>query len=162
MAMQYDVKSVHMQTSGVAVNYRTRLKGSIISANAAAAARNVVYANNSTQTSTYNIPGSTVCTVTIVNHGLATGDRVWLNFTTGSGATNNVYVVTKVTADTFTVTTASLTTNGNVTMYATILMEVDSYNAAAFTAFIPGEGILAENGIYVGLVANLSTTVFYG
>jgi hypothetical protein len=160
--MQYDVKSVHMQASGVAVNYRTRLKGSIISANAAAAARNVVYANNSTQTGTYNIPGSTVCTVTITAHGLTTGDRVWLNFTTGSGATNNVYAVTVTSPNAFTVTTASLTTNGNVTMYATILMEVDSYNAAAFTAFIPGEGILAENGIYVGLVANLSTTVFYG
>ena len=56
MAMQYDVKSVHMQTSGVAVNYRTRLKGSIISANAAAAARNVVYANNSTQTGYLQYP----------------------------------------------------------------------------------------------------------
>ena len=161
MAMQYDVKSKHMQASGVAVNYRTRLKGSIISANAAAAARNVVYANNSTQTGTYNIPGSTTCTVTITAHGLATGDRVWLDFTSGS-AVDNVYVVTKITADTFSVVTASLTTSGNVTMYSDILMEVDSYNAAAFTAFIPGEGILAENGIYVGLVANLSTTVFYG
>jgi hypothetical protein len=160
--MQYDVKSKHMQASGVAVNYRTRIKGAIISANAAAAARNVVYANNSTQTGTFDIAGSTVCTVTIVNHGLTTGDRVWLDFTTGSGTTDNVYVATKVTADTFTVVTASLTTNGNVTMYATILLEADSYNAAAFPVFIPGEGILAENGIYIGLVANLSTTVFYG
>ena len=162
MAMQYDVKSEHSSASGVAVNYRTRLKGVVVSANTSAATRNVVFADNYAQTGTYNIPGSTVCTVTITAHGLATGDRVWLNFITGSGATNNVYAVTVTSPNAFTITTASLTTNGNVTMYATILMEVDSYNAAAFTAFIPGEGILAENGIYVGLVANLSTTVFYG
>ena len=161
MAMQYDVKSKHMQASGVAVDYRTRLKGAVVSADSTAAARTVVFANNTTQTGTYNIPASTTCTVTITNHGLATGDRVWLDFTSGS-AVDNSYAITKVDANSFTVTTASLTTSGNVTMYATILLEVDSYNAVAFPVVIPGEGILAENGIYVGLVANLTTTVFYG
>jgi len=162
MAMQYDVKSKHMSASGVAVNYRTRLKGAIISADTTSSTKNTVFANNTTQTGTYNIPGSTTCTVTITNHGLATGDRVWLNFTTGSGTTNNVYTVTKVDANSFTITTASLTTNGNVTMYATILMEADSYYPAAYNVLIPGEGILAENGIYVGLVASVTATMFYG
>ena len=161
MGMQYDVKSKHMSASGVAVNYRTRLKGAIVSANAAAAARNVVFADNSSLTGTYNIPGSTVCTVTITAHGLATGDRVWLNFTSGT-AVDNVYVVTVTSTSAFTVTTASLTTSGNVTMYGTLLMEADSYNSTAYQVLIPGEGILADNGIYVGLVANLTTTVFYG
>ena len=162
MAMQYDVKAKHMQASGVAVNFRTRLKGAVVSADSAAAARTVAFANNLTQTGTYNIPGSTTCTVTITNHGLATGDRVWLNFTTGSGTTNNVYVVTVSSTSVFTITTASLTTNGNVTMYANILMEADTYYPAAYNVLIPGEGILAENGIYVGLVANLTATIFYG
>ena len=162
MAMQYDVKAKHMQASGVAVSFRTRLKGAIVSADTAAAARTVAFANNVTQTGTYNIPGSTTCTVTITNHGLATGARVWLNFTTGSGTTNNSYAVTVTSANAFTVTTASLTTNGNVTMYANILLEVDSYNPVSFPVLIPGEGILAENGIYVGLLANLTTTLFYG
>jgi hypothetical protein len=27
---------------------------------------------------------------------------------------------------------------------------------------IPGEGILAKDGIFVGLVANVTTTLFYG
>jgi hypothetical protein len=31
MGMQYDVKSVHMSASGVAVGYRTRLKGVLMS-----------------------------------------------------------------------------------------------------------------------------------
>jgi hypothetical protein len=160
--MQYDVKSKHMSASGAAVTFRTRLKGAIVSADTTSAARNVVFANNSTKTGTYNIPGSTTCTVTITAHGLATGDRVWLNFTTGSGTTNNVYVVTVSSTSVFTVVTASLTTSGNVTMYATVLLEADSYNAVAYPVIIPGEGILADDGIYVGLVANLSATVFYG
>ena len=161
MAMQYDVKSKHMSASGVAVNYRTRLKGAIISADTTSSTKNTVFANNSTQTGTYSIPSSTTCTVTITDHGLATGDRVWLDFTSGSGP-DNVYTVTKTDANNFTVTTTSLNTSGNVTMYATVLMEADSYFPAAYNVLIPGEGILAENGIYVGLVASVTATIFYG
>lgn len=161
MGMQYDVKSTHITTSGVAVGYRVRLKGAVVSANTSAASRNTVFADNVGQTGTYDIPGTTTCTVTIANHGLATGDRVWLNFTSGT-AVDNVYTVTVTGDNTFTVTTASLTTSGNVTMYADVLMEVDSYNPTAFNVVIPGEGILAPNGIYVGLVSNVTSTVFYG
>lgn len=160
-SMQYDVKSEHANVSGVMVNYRTRLKGAVISANTTAASRNTVFANNLTKTGTYNIPGSTTCTVTITNHGLTTGDRVWLDFTSGTGP-DNVYAVTVTDANTFTVTTTSLTTSGNVTMYADVLLEADSYNPTAFNVLIPGEGILAEQGIYVGLPANVTATIFYG
>jgi S-formylglutathione hydrolase FrmB len=159
--MQYDVKSAHGTTSGVLVNYRTRLKGAIISANSSAAARNTIFANNVTQSGTYNIPASTTCTVTITNHGLTTGDRVWLNFTSGS-AVDNVYTVTVTGPNAFEVTTGSLTTSGNVTMYADILLEADSYNATAFNVVIPGEGILAQDGIFVGLVTNITATIFFG
>ena len=161
MTMQSDVSSEHMTSSGVAVNYRTRLKGAVVSANTTAATRNVVFANNSTLTGTYNIPGSTTCTVTITNHGLATGDRVYLDFTTGT-ATDNIYAVTVTGTNTFTVTTASLTTSGNVTMYKKVLMEVDAYNPTAFTVVVPGQGILATDGIYVAVPANVTTTVFFG
>jgi hypothetical protein len=47
-------------------------------------------------------------------------------------------------------------------MYADILLEADSYNPTAFNVIVPGEGILAPNGIFVGLVANVTATVFYG
>lgn len=161
MGFQYDVKSSHQNSSGVAVAHRARLKGAIISANTSAAARNTVFANNAPKTGTYNIPGSTTCTVTITGHGLTTGDRVWLNFTSGT-ASANIYAVTVTGDNTFTVTTASLTTSGNVTMYSDILLEVDSYNAVAFNVTIPGDGILATDGIYVGLVANITATAFYG
>jgi hypothetical protein len=160
MGMQYDVKSTHLMTSGVAYSSRTRLKGAIMSPNTSAA-KNAIFANNVAQNGTYDIPGSTVCTVTITAHGLSNGSRIWVDFTSGS-AVDNVYTVANASANTFTITTASLTTSGNVTVYGDVLMEVDCFNATAFNVLIPGEGILAEDGIYVGVPANVAATVFYG
>ena len=160
MAMQYDVKSAHASASGLAVGYRTRLKGVLMSPSASTTV-NSVFADNVSLSGTYDVPGSTVCTVTIANHGLANGDRVYLNFTSGSAA-DGPYDVSNVGTNTFTVTVASATTNGNVTMYASILVELDCSSATAFYTLIPGEGILAEQGIYVGLPASVTTTLFYG
>jgi hypothetical protein len=161
MAMQYDVKSAHMSASGVAVGYRTRLKGVVMSPSASQTL-NVVFCENVSLSGTYDVPGSTVCTVTIANHGLSNGDRVYLNFTSGTSA-DDVYTVANVSTNTFTVTVASATTSGNVTMYAIILVEIDCASATAFYTLIPGEGILAQNGIFVGLPsATVTTTLFYG
>jgi len=100
--------------------------------------------------------------VTIVNHGLSNGDKVYLNFTSGTSL-DEAYVVANVTTNTFTVTVASATTSGNVTMYPQILTEFDCSTGTAFYALIPGEGILAEDGIYVGIPsATVTTTIFYG
>jgi len=159
--MQYDVKSVHNTVSGVAVGYRTRLKGVLISPSTAVTF-NTSFCNNVSQSGTYNIPGSTTCTVTIANHGLTTGDIVYLNFTTGT-AQDDAYTVTVTSPSAFTVTTASLTTSGNVTMYPEILAEFDCSNGTAFYTLIPGEGILAQDGIFVGIPsASITTTLFYG
>ena len=160
MGMQYDVKSVHASASGVAVGYRTRLKGVIMSPSGAATV-NTVFCENISVSGTYSVPGSTVCTVTIDNHGLSNGDRVYLNFTSGTAA-DGPYDVSNVDTNSFTVTVASATTSGNVTMYAKVLIEFDSSNATAFYTLIPGEGVLAEEGIYVGLPAAVTTTLFYG
>jgi hypothetical protein len=161
MGMQYDVKSYHNSTSGVAVGYRTRLKGVLISPSTAVT-YNTSFCNNVSLSGTYNVPGSTVCTVTISNHGLANGDRVYLDFTSGT-AQDEAYTVANVATNTFTVTTASLTTNGNVTMYPEILAEFDCSNGTAFYTLIPGEGILAQDGIYVGIPnVAITTTTFYG
>ena len=158
MGMQYDVKSKHRSTSGVAYGSRIRLKGAILSANAAAAARNVLFMDNDSQAGTYSI-ASTTLTVTVAN-SLVAGDRVFLDFTSGS-AVDGAYTVLTANATTFTVTTAASGT-GNVTAYLNVLLEADSYNAVAYSILIPGEGILAENGIYVGLPANITATTFYG
>jgi hypothetical protein len=123
---------------------------------------NTIFCNNVSKSGTYDIPGSTTCTVTIANHGLTTGDRVYLDFTTGT-AQDDAYTVTVTSPSAFTVTTASLTTNGNVTMYPEILAEFDCSNGTAFYTLIPGEGILAQDGIFVGIPsASITTTLFYG
>lgn len=161
--MQYDVLSYHNTATGVAVPYRTRLKGVIVSPTSSSAL-NVSLCDNNLKTGTYNIPGTTVCTVTLVNHGLTAGkSRVVLNFTSGSAVPDTYLVNTTPTADTFTVTTAVLTTSGNVSIYTDILIEIDCFTATSFYTLIPGEGVIATNGVYVFLPsATVSTTIFYG
>ena len=161
MSMQTDVKSYHNTESGVAYAGRTRLKGVLISPSTSVT-YNTSFCDNTSKSGTYNVPGSTVCTVTIANHGLSNGDRVYLNFTSGT-AQDEAYTVANVATNTFTVTVASATTSGNVTMYPTILAEFDCSNGTSFYTLIPGEGVLAPNGIYVGIPnAAITTTIFYG
>jgi len=163
MTMQYDVKSFHVMTgTPTGTTQRTRLKGAIVSNTVSGTPANVLFANNTYITGTYNVPGSTVCTVTTSTaHGLTTGDRVWLDFTSGS-STDNVYTVTVTTTTAFTVAVASATTNGNVRVYTQGLMEVDITNSVPVSVTIPGEGILAADGIFVGTPTNIAATVFYG
>ena len=162
--MQTDVKAFHvMPGTPAAITQRTRLKGAVVSNSVSGTPANVFFANNLSISGTYNIPGSTTCTVTTSSaHGLTTGDRIWLDFTSGTGTTDNVYTVTVTSTVAFTVTTASLTTSGNVTVYNQALMEVDITNSVPVNILIPGEGILANNGIFVGTPANIAATVFYG
>jgi hypothetical protein len=163
MVMQTDVRSFHVSTGTPAsVSGRVRLKGAVVSNTSSGTPANILFANNVIISGTYNIPGSTTCTVTVAGgHGLVTGDRVWLNFTTGT-ATDNTYQVTVTANTTFTVTTASLTTSGDVSIYAEALMEVDITNSVPVCVTIPGDGILATDGIFVGVPTNIAATVFYG
>ena len=161
--MQTDVKSAHIMagTSGVAFTGRTRLRGAVVSNTTSGTPANIMFANNVAITGTYSIT-LTVCTVTVAaGHGLSTGARVFLDFTTGSGA-DNIYVVTSTGVTTFTVVVPSATTSGNVSIYAQTLMEIDITNSVPVNVIIPGEGIIANDGIYVGTPANIAATVFYG
>lgn len=161
MAQQYDVHSVHNTVSGVAVDYKTRLKGVVISPSTSVT-YNISFCDNAYVSGTYDVPGSTVCTVTVTNHGLSNGDRVYLDFTSGT-AQDESYDVSNVTQNTFTVTVTSATTSGNVNVYPDILAEFDCSSGTSFYSLIPGEGILAHYGIYVGIPsASVTTTIFYG
>ncbi len=67
------------------------------------------------QAATYSQTGTTI-TVTFTAHGRQVGERVDMDFTSGT-ATDGEYVITSITANTFTVTSAtSATTSGNVTL----------------------------------------------
>lgn len=162
MAMQTDVKSYHAASSSLAYGARTRLKGVVLSPSTSVTYNSSVVDTAGALTGTYNIPGSTTCTVTIANHGLSNGDIVGLNFTSGT-AVDDTYTVSNVTTNTFTITTASLTTSGNVTMYPVVLMELDCSSGTAFYTLIPGEGILASEGLFCLLPStNVTMTIFYG
>jgi hypothetical protein len=160
--MQYDVKSFHATASTLAYDGRVRLKGVVLSPTTSTTFNSCVVDTVGALSGTYDIPGSTTCTVTIANHGLSNGDRVGLNFTSGT-AVDDGYTVANVTTNTFTVTTGTLTTSGNVTMYPKILTELDCSTGTSFYTYIPGEGILALNGLFILLPSTAVTmTIFYG
>ena len=162
MAMQYDVLSYHNTVSGVAVPYRTRLKGIVVSPTSSTTL-NVGFMNNVFSTGTYSQTGTTM-TVTLTAHGLVNGDRVWLSCTTGDG-NSDLYGVTVSDDDTFTVTSStSESVSGNVNVYTEILTEIDCATATSFYTLIPGEGIVGQDGLYVGLpsTGTVTTTIFYG
>ena len=88
----------------------------------------------STQTGTYSQSGTTV-TITITNHGLAIGDVVTIDYTSGSATDGDFAIVTQPTVDTFTVTAAASATNsGNVTV---TLSGAGKYVCQSWTKSIP-------------------------
>ena len=58
-------------------------------------------------------------------------------------------------------------TSGDVIFYdnaaasGTVLLEVDEKAQSTVDIIIPGDGILAKNGVYVSLPANVTATIFY-
>ena len=81
--MQTDVKSFHVQTSTSSVGTvgRTRLKGAIVSNTTSGTPANIFFANNVSLSGTYSISTTTVTVTVAAGHGLATGARVFLDFT---------------------------------------------------------------------------------
>ena len=69
-----------------------------------------------TKTGTYSQSG-TIVTITISNHGIAIGDVVTIDYTSGSAVDGSFAVVTTADDNTFTVTAAASATNsGNVSV----------------------------------------------
>ena len=160
MTMQYDVKAIHQSASGTAVSYATRLKGITVTSGTASA-RNIGIADPTVSKSGTYSQTTTTITVTITGHGLVNGQRVFLDFTTGASR-DAVFAVTVTNANVFTVTSTTASETGNVTMYTTILLELDTFNTVGLPVQIPGEGIYCPNGIYVGLGNSVTATIYYG
>jgi len=94
-------------------------------------------------TGTYSQTGSTTLTVTSSGHKLKTGDTIYLDFTSGT-ATDGSFTVTVVDANTFTVTTTSATTSGNVTIKVSSTdYTTQSGDRVRFTQF--GRTIISTN-----------------
>ena len=156
--MQTDVKSQHGGVSGLMVPYRTRLKGAVVFPFSGATEYTVLVDDQSIS-GTY-ARATTTATITATNHGLKAGDWVYLDWDL---ADNPYQVQTASTANTFTVTVAnSGAASGNVTVWNDVLLQLDASNQTGYSVSIPGEGILAHNGIRLFLGANTHITVFYG
>ena len=168
MTMQYDVLSAHLNVSGQMVVGRNRLKGLISMGTATAGTVNFWDTTTAPVAITYARSGTTV-TVTHVAHGLSTGNAVGLTFgADGSGraATNGNYLVTVLTADTYTVTdinSGTVTASTAGTEGTRWMASFDTNTGSDVTTLlIPGEGMLARTGIYAQLTSQTGLTIFYG
>ena len=166
--MQTDVKSGHLNNSGFVVLGRNRLKAVSMVGTATAGTLDIFDTTTAPVAATYERAG-TLITVTKSTHGLVTGNVVGLTFATASGSsgTNGNYTITRLTANTFTVTDINSGTiaAGTVAAYASLWLA--SYDTGASDLFgnfalIPGEGILARNDIYLSMSNLLSANIYYG
>tara|TARA_R110000744_G_scaffold116768_1_gene218329 strand:- start:3116 stop:5536 length:2421 start_codon:yes stop_codon:yes gene_type:complete len=98
---------------------------------------------------TYSQSGTTI-TVSVTGHGLESGAQVILRYTSGT-AVSGVFTMTKVNANSFTVTSAtSVTTSGNVEW------DLRSFNARSIEVNAPSDTTLTYTspGFPVGVTAN--------
>jgi phage-related protein len=87
-----------------------------------------------TKTGTYSQAGTTV-TISITSHGVAIGDILTIDYTTGSATDGTFVVASSADANTFTVTAAaSLSTSGNVSI---TLSGAGQYVCDSWTKTIP-------------------------
>ena len=164
MAMQTDVLSVHLNQSGLMVTTRARLKGYSAVGTATAGTINIWDSVTAPTAATYERAGF-VITVTSNAHGLIAGRNIGLTFTAG-GATNGNYTIQTASTNTFTVTDINSGTvaAGAACNYNTrLLMSLDTNAQSDFIAMpLPGQGILAENGIYAQMTNQTGLTIYYG
>ena len=168
MTMQTDVKSGHLNNSGFVMLGRTRLKAVSTVGTASAGTLDIFDTATAPVSATYARSGTTI-TVTKVAHGLVTGNVVGIAFATASGTsgTNNNYSITRTGADTFTVTDINSGTiaGGTAAVYATRWLasyDIGTGDLFGNFALIPGEGVLAQFGIYLNMTSITSANVYYG
>ena len=176
--MQTDVSTVHLNSTGFAYIGRTRIKALIITSSGTTGGVVGVWDTLSALTTATYGQSTTTVTITSSAHGLSTGQRVGLSFSTASGvsATNGNYAITVTDANTFTITDINSRTIASSTACSYVANTANnnstqwhaSFDIPAFagttTILFPGEGILIEKALYMTLTATYITavTAFYG
>ena len=170
MTMQYDVKQGHLNQSGFFVLARNRVKGVSFYGGSGTLVLFDTTVAPVTSSVTYARVGTTV-TVTKTAHGLSTGNVVGIHFAsnTGVSATDGNYTITRTGADTFTLIDIN---TGDITSTAALyvsganrwLMTYETHASDEFqnAPLIPGEGVLAVNGIYAYMSGIDGAQVYYG
>ena len=174
MTMQTGVKQSRLTQTGWIVQGPSRLKGTSLRSNGSAVGRVFLFDTDTTPvTATYGQSTTTV-TITKTAHGLNTGDTVSIGYVPDASqrtATNGTYTITKLTADTFSITdpnsftvTASTAcyyvTGTNRFMYVKGVGAADQY---VNFELIPGEGIQSKVKMYAFILGGMqSLIVYYG
>jgi hypothetical protein len=168
--MQYDVKQGHLNQSGFFVLGRNRVKGVSFYGGGGTLVLFDTTVAPVTSSVTYARVGTTV-TVTKTAHGLSTGNVVGIHFNANSGfsATDGNYTITRTGADTFTLTDIN---TGDISSTAALYVSganrwLLTYETHATDEFqnaplIPGEGVLAVNGIYAYMSGIDGAQIYYG
>ena len=169
--MQTDVKSGQAGVSAQMVLGRTRLKG--FSASTGVSGIFTFWNSTTAPVSATCTRSLKVITVSSTAHGLVVGQKVGLQcpvVSSVSATSGNYTVATVADANTFTVVDANSGTvnSGTVTYVASstgfspwmFTYQAGAVATNAFLAF-PGEGIVADVGIYVNGTFS-SVTIFYG
>ena len=160
--MQTDVQATYVRGSGLLITpLPTRIKSCVVTSGTSSL-RNVAACDPATAVSgTYSQTGTTA-TISITNHGLTNGQRAFVDFTTGTSR-DGVYDITYINANSFSVTTANtVSTSGNVSVYPTIYLELDTYSTVGLSVLIPGEGIRCPNGVFFGVGPSVTAMIYYG
>jgi hypothetical protein len=171
MGMQYDVKQGHLNQSGFFVLGRNRVKGVSFYGGSGTLVLFDTTVAPVTSSVTYERVG-TLVTVTKTAHGLNTGDIVGIHFNSlsNTAATDGNYSITRVDANEFTLTdinTGSIADTATA-LYVTganrWLMTYETHSSDEFqnAPIVPGEGVLAVNGIYAYMNAIDAAQIYYG
>jgi hypothetical protein len=171
MTMQTDVLSGHLHQSGfIVLQPRSRVKGVSYKGTANAGQLDLFSTLTAPVTATYGQATNTV-TVTRNSHGLVTGDLVGIAFAAGTGgaAFSGNYSITRVDANTFTLTSpnaATITAPANCVYVVNggWLLTLETVGGDTYQNYLllPGEGILAKQTVYA-YMSNIDViTVFYG
>jgi hypothetical protein len=171
--MQTDIQSGHLDVVGFIIpNGRARVKGIVYQASGGGAGVVDIFDTTAAPISATYGRSSALVTVSKTAHGLETGDRVGIAYSAAAGAsaTNGNFTITKVDANSFTITdfnsgtvtpgTACVYVNSGarwLTSFSTIVSQTTPVNV-----LLPGEGLLAALGIYVNFTNTTFVTIFYG
>jgi hypothetical protein len=169
--MQTDVLSGHLHQSGfIVLQPRSRVKGVSYKGTTNAGQLDLFSTLTAPVTATYGQATNTV-TVTRNNHGLVTGDVIGIAFALGSGgaAFSGNYPITRVDANTFTLTSPNAVTitapaNCVYVVNGSWLLTLETVADDTYQNYLllPGEGILAKQTVYAYMSNIDVTTVFYG
>ena len=168
MGMQYDVKAASLSYSGFMVKFRTRVKGISVKGSNTAGSLELFDTVTAPVAGTYGRSGTTV-TITSNGHGLQVGNPVGLSFavSNAASATSGNYVVATANTTAFTVTdinSGTVDAGGNCLFANRWIITLRFADGDVYTNYwlIPGEGILAENGVHATMTTLNAATIFYG